>query len=108
MSLFLGFQVKTAAFFIRVKVSSQFTSHRLHINGFFPTDLSFDSFQHYLTMFGSTVALPLLIAKFLCVPSNGIAKSQLICTIFFVSGLATLLQSTVGVRYVFKELINDH
>ncbi|XP_028392826.1 solute carrier family 23 member 1-like [Dendronephthya gigantea] len=58
----------------------------------------FLGFQHYLTMFGGTVALPLLIAKFLCVGNNGIAKSQLICTIFFASGIATLLQSTVGVR----------
>ena len=44
------------------------------------------------------MALPLLIAKFLCVGNNGIAKSHLICTIFFASGIATLLQSTVGVR----------
>lgn len=55
-------------------------------------------FQHYLTMFGGTVALPLLIAKFLCAADNALAKSQLICTIFFVSGIATLLQSTIGVR----------
>jgi xanthine/uracil permease len=44
------------------------------------------------------VALPILIAKLLCVGSNGIAKSQLICTMFFVSGIATWLQCTVGVR----------
>ena len=44
------------------------------------------------------MALPLLIAKYLCVGNNGIAKGQLICTIFFASGLSTLLQSTVGVR----------
>ncbi|XP_046843448.1 solute carrier family 23 member 1-like isoform X2 [Xenia sp. Carnegie-2017] len=58
----------------------------------------FLGFQHYLTMFGSTVALPLLLAKFMCVGNDGVAKSKLICTLFFSSGIATLLQSTFGVR----------
>lgn len=48
-------------------------------------------------MFGATVALPLIIAQKLCVKSD-LVKSYLICTIFFTSGIATLLQSTVGVR----------
>ena len=42
--------------------------------------------------------MPIFIAKLLCVENNGIAKSQLICTVFFVSGLSTLLQTTIGVR----------
>ncbi len=54
-------------------------------------------FQHYLTMFGSTVAIPLLLA-----PKLGITDkadlAMLIGTMFFVSGITTLLQSTIGNR----------
>ncbi len=53
--------------------------------------------QHYLTMFGSTVAIPLLLA-----PAFGIVdpveKGWLIATMFFVSGFTTLLQTTWGNR----------
>ena len=53
--------------------------------------------QHYLTMFGSTVAIPLLLA-----PAFGIIdpveKGWLIATMFFVSGITTLLQTTWGNR----------
>ncbi|XP_019630437.1 PREDICTED: solute carrier family 23 member 1-like [Branchiostoma belcheri] len=55
-------------------------------------------FQHYLTMFGATVALPLILSGPLCVGENNVAKGQLISTIFFVSGLSTLLQTTIGIR----------
>lgn len=54
-------------------------------------------FQHYLTMFGSTVAIPLLLA-----PALGIEEpaqvAQLIGTMFFVSGITTLLQTSFGNR----------
>jgi nucleobase transporter 1/2 len=54
-------------------------------------------FQHYLTMFGSTVAIPLLLA-----PAFGIEDPThvgwLIGTMFFVSGITTLLQTTIGNR----------
>lgn len=54
-------------------------------------------FQHYLTMFGSTVAIPLLLAKPL-----GMTDPKdigiLISTMFFVSGITTLLQTTYGNR----------
>jgi len=53
--------------------------------------------QHYLTMFGSTVAIPLLLA-----PAFGIVdpveKGWLIATMFFVSGITTFLQTTWGNR----------
>lgn len=56
-------------------------------------------FQHYLIMFGATVSNPLVLAPFLCVgKDDNIVKSELISTIFFVSGIATLLQSTLGTR----------
>jgi len=54
-------------------------------------------FQHYLTMFGSTVAIPLLLAPALGMTDpNDVA--MLIGTMFFVSGITTLLQTTIGNR----------
>ncbi|KAL4005366.1 hypothetical protein ACER0C_005079 [Sarotherodon galilaeus] len=55
-------------------------------------------FQHYILAFGGIIAVPLILAEPLCIKDNNIAKSQLISTIFFVSGLCTLLQTTVGNR----------
>ena len=54
-------------------------------------------FQHYLTMFGSTVAIPLLLAPALGI-TNPVEKGWLIATMFFVSGITTLLQTTFGNR----------
>ena len=42
-------------------------------------------FQHYLTMFGSTVAIPLLLAPALGI-TDPVQKGWLIATMFFVSG----------------------
>ena len=55
-------------------------------------------FQHYLTMFGSTVAIPLLLAPALGMDSDPVAVGWLISTMFFVSGITTLLQTTLGNR----------
>ncbi|MFT7581303.1 MAG: xanthine/uracil permease, partial [Myxococcota bacterium] len=54
--------------------------------------------QHYLTMFGSTVAIPLLMAKGLGIDQNPVQLAMLIATMFFVSGITTLLQTTWGNR----------
>jgi len=54
-------------------------------------------FQHYLTMFGSTVAIPLLLAPAFGI-TNPVEKGWLIATMFFVSGITTLLQTTWGNR----------
>ena len=58
--------------------------------------------QHYLTMLGSTVAVPLLLAAPLGIdgstPEGLKAISLIMATMFLVSGLATLLQSTFGSR----------
>ncbi len=53
-------------------------------------------FQHYLTMFGSTVAIPLLLKEPLGL--GDLELGWLIGTMFFVSGVATLLQTTWGSR----------
>lgn len=55
-------------------------------------------FQHYLTMFGSTVAIPLLLAEPLGISGDPVALGWLISTMFFVSGITTLLQTTWGNR----------
>ncbi len=52
--------------------------------------------QHVLTMFGSTVAVPLLLG-----PAMGMDRSQialLISSVMLCSGVATLIQSTYGSR----------
>ena len=53
--------------------------------------------QHYLTMFGSTLAIPLLVAPALGI-TDPVEKGWLIATMFFVSGITTLLQTTWGNR----------
>ncbi len=54
--------------------------------------------QHYLTMFGSTVAIPLLLAGPLGIKDDPAQLGLLIGTMFFVSGITTLLQTTFGNR----------
>ncbi|WP_137285989.1 uracil-xanthine permease family protein [Halorussus salinisoli] len=54
-------------------------------------------FQHYLTMIGATVAIPLALAGAMGMPGGTTAR--LIGTFFVVSGIATLAQTTVGNRY---------
>ena len=56
-------------------------------------------------MFASGVFVPpLVLAPYLCVEvgteSNEIVKAELIGTITFACGIATLLQTTLGSRYV--------
>ena len=54
--------------------------------------------QHYLSMFCATIFIPFLLSPALCIEEDDPARSQLVSTIIFVSGLITLLQSTFGVR----------
>jgi len=54
--------------------------------------------QHYLTMFGATVAIPFILCPKLCIAGDDPARGYIISTIFFVSGLVTLLQSSLGCR----------
>ena len=53
--------------------------------------------QHYLTMIGSTIAVPLVLATAMGMPEA--ATARLVGTFFVVSGVATLAQTTVGNRY---------
>ncbi|XP_051886652.1 xan_ur_permease domain-containing protein [Pristis pectinata] len=54
--------------------------------------------QHYLTALGGTVAIPLLLSREICLQHDYLTQSHLISTIFFVSGICTLLQVLFGVR----------
>ena len=54
--------------------------------------------QHYLTMFGSTVAIPLILSGPLGLKDKPGELGLLIGTMFFISGGTTLLQTTFGNR----------
>jgi len=51
-------------------------------------------FQHYLTMFGATVSIPLIVGGAMGFPPDQLAI--LIGTVFFASGIATLFQQFLG------------
>ncbi|ELU07254.1 hypothetical protein CAPTEDRAFT_98109, partial [Capitella teleta] len=55
-------------------------------------------YKHYLTMFGRIFALPLLMAPALCVGNNFLVTAELLGTMLFMSGLVTMLQSSIGIR----------
>lgn len=48
---------------------------------------------------GGLVAIPLILSNGLCLQHDLLTQSHLISTIFFVSGICTLLQVLFGVRY---------
>jgi xanthine/uracil permease len=53
--------------------------------------------QHYLTMVGANIAVPLILAGALGMPSDIVPR--FVGTFFVVSGIATLAQTTFGNRY---------
>ncbi|TDH00219.1 hypothetical protein EPR50_G00186120 [Perca flavescens] len=59
---------------------------------------TFLAIQHYLTAFGGIVSIPLVLSEGLCLQHDSLTQSYLINTIFFTSGLITVLQVTFGVR----------
>lgn len=56
--------------------------------------------QHYLTMLGATVLIPLLLCPEM--GANGSQTAEVISSIFFVSGINTLVQTSIGDRYVSR------
>ncbi|XP_076612790.1 solute carrier family 23 member 1-like [Chaetodon auriga] len=58
----------------------------------------FLAMQHYLTAFGGIISIPLILSEGLCLQHDSLTQGRLINTIFFVSGLCTVLQVTFGVR----------
>lgn len=55
-------------------------------------------FQHYLTMAGMTISIPILVASFLCLEEDDPARGALVCTVLVHSGIVTLVQTTFGIR----------
>ncbi|MCU4801276.1 solute carrier family 23 protein [Halobacteria archaeon HArc-gm2] len=53
--------------------------------------------QHYLTMVGANVAVPLILAAAMEMPTG--VTARFVGTFFVVSGIATLAQTTFGNRY---------
>ncbi len=53
--------------------------------------------QHYLTMVGANIAVPLILADAMGMPSE--IAARFVGTFFVVSGIATLAQTTFGNRY---------
>lgn len=51
-------------------------------------------------MAGSTISVPFILAKYMCIAEDDPTRGILLSTILFVSGIATLLQTTFGVRFV--------
>uniref|UniRef100_F6W7L1 Solute carrier family 23 member 2 n=1 Tax=Ciona intestinalis TaxID=7719 RepID=F6W7L1_CIOIN len=57
--------------------------------------------QHYLVAIGSLVGIPLMVSYKLCIPDDvagNVGRANLISTTFVVSGVCTLLQTTIGNR----------
>ncbi|MGH0125803.1 UNVERIFIED_CONTAM: hypothetical protein FKN15_060922 [Acipenser sinensis] len=63
-------------------------------------------FQHYLTCFSGTIAVPFLLAESLCVGKDQDTVSKLVGTIFTCVGITTLIQTTFGVRR-FESITTD-
>ncbi|MFW5956329.1 MAG: uracil-xanthine permease family protein [Halorhabdus sp.] len=53
--------------------------------------------QHYLTMIGANIAVPLILAGLMEMPGD--VTATFVGTFFVVSGIATLAQTTLGNRY---------
>uniref|UniRef100_A0A8D3C7U8 Solute carrier family 23 member 1-like n=1 Tax=Scophthalmus maximus TaxID=52904 RepID=A0A8D3C7U8_SCOMX len=64
----------------------------------------FLAMQNYLTAFGGIISIPLILSEGLCLQHDSLTQGRLINTIFFVSGLCTLMQVTFGIRS--EELAN--
>ncbi|EFN83884.1 Solute carrier family 23 member 1 [Harpegnathos saltator] len=58
----------------------------------------FMALQHYLTMIGAIVSIPFILTPALCMAEDDPSRSYIISTMIFVTGLVTLIQSTVGCR----------
>ena len=55
-------------------------------------------------MVGGTISVPFILTPAMCIEQNDPVRSSIVSTIFFVSGLVTLLQCTIGVRSVIAAL----
>jgi solute carrier family 23 (nucleobase transporter), member 1 len=56
--------------------------------------------QHYITFVVGIVSVPVVMCPKLCMLEDDAARGELVSTLIFVSGLVTILQTTIGVRYL--------
>lgn len=54
--------------------------------------------QNYFTMIGSIMTIPFILTPALCMHYDDPARSHIICTMIFVTGIVTWVQSTFGCR----------
>lgn len=55
--------------------------------------------QQAILALGSTLSIPFILTNQLCSSTNADARAQLLCISMFMCGVATILQTTFGVRY---------
>lgn len=58
----------------------------------------FLAIQHYLTMIGAIVAIPFILTPALCMEESDPTRGLICCTMIFVTGLVTLIQTIFGCR----------
>jgi nucleobase transporter 1/2 len=49
-------------------------------------------------MLGANLAVPFALSEKMCFANNYLAISEVMSTVFFTSGVSTLLQTTFGIR----------
>lgn len=54
--------------------------------------------QQVLLSISSTISIPLIVAREICADDLDLVKSEIMSTFLFMSGVCTLLQTTIGVR----------
>ncbi|KAL7635327.1 UNVERIFIED_CONTAM: hypothetical protein RMT77_014394 [Armadillidium vulgare] len=54
--------------------------------------------QHFFLMVGTTLSVPYIVTPLLCLQDDDPSRGKIISSIFFVSGIVTLLQTTLGCR----------
>ena len=59
-------------------------------------------------MFGVSITPALLITPAMCIGDDDVGKSEVLSTVFFVDGIATLLQTTFGSRYAIYFSLNKN
>lgn len=98
--LVLGFQVYhhfsetlISIFVVCLRTKSIKLSVRSPIENYFSC-----IFQHYVTFVVGIVSVPVVMCPKLCMLEDDAARGELVSTLIFVSGLVTILQTTIGVR----------
>ena len=57
-----------------------------------------------MTMIGAIVSIPFILTPALCMAEDDPSRSYIISTMILVTGIVTLIQTTVGCRYYFTKL----